>query len=161
LHHSFRFHIPRSFLNPQDNLLAIFEEEPLAPRQIEILNVNRDTICSFIAENDPPNVNSWVSRRGNFHPIVPYLGPKALLECAPGKKITTVEFASFGNPSGSCGQYILGTCNAIATKQIVDQECLGKETCSIALNRAIFNQNGADPCPEILVKTLAIQVRCY
>jgi len=92
---------------------------------------------------------------------VPYLGPKALLECAPGKKITTVEFASFGNPSGSCGQYILGTCNAIATKQIVDQECLGKETCSIALNRAIFNQNGADPCPEILVKTLAIQVRCY
>ncbi|XP_047162343.1 beta-galactosidase 13-like [Vigna umbellata] len=154
------FHIPRSFLNPQDNLLVIFEEEPLAPVQVEILNVNRDTICSFIAENDPPNVNSWVSRRGNFHPIVPYIGPQASLMCAPGKKIMTVEFASFGNPSGYCGEYILGTCNAVATKQIVEQECLGKETCSVALNRAIFNQNGVDPCPEILVKTLAIQVRC-
>ncbi|XP_027902823.1 beta-galactosidase 13-like [Vigna unguiculata] len=154
------FHIPRSFLNPQDNLLVIFEEEPLAPGQVEILNVNRDTICSFIAESDPPNVNSWVSRRGNFHPIVPYLGPQASLMCPPGKKIMTVEFASFGNPSGYCGEYILGTCNAAATKQIVEQECLGKETCSITLNRAVFNQNGADPCPNILVKTLAIQVRC-
>ncbi|XP_014522106.1 beta-galactosidase 13-like [Vigna radiata var. radiata] len=154
------FHIPRSFLNPQDNLLVIFEEESLAPLQVEIMNVNRDTICSFIAENDPANVNSWVSRRGNFHPSVSYIGPQASLMCAPGKKIMTVEFASFGNPSGYCGDYTLGTCNAAATKQIVEQECLGKETCSIALNRAVFNQNGADPCPEILVKTLAIQVRC-
>ncbi|KAG2400902.1 Beta-galactosidase 13 [Vigna angularis] len=155
------FHIPRSFLNPQDNLLVIFEEEPLAPIQVEILNVNRDTICILITESDPPNVNSWVSRRGNFHPIVSYIAPQALLACAPGKKITTVEFASFGNPSGYCGEYVLGTCNTIATKQIVEQACLGKETCSIALNRAIFNQNGVDPCPEILIKTLAIQVRCY
>ncbi|ESW09381.2 hypothetical protein PHAVU_009G119632 [Phaseolus vulgaris] len=155
------FHIPRAFLNPQDNLLVIFEEEAMNPGQVEVLNVNRDTICSFIAENDPANVNSWVSRRGNFHPIVSNIGPQAALECIPGKKITAIEFASFGNPSGYCGDFVLGSCNAAATKQIVEQQCLGKETCTVALDRAMLNQNGADPCPEILVKTLAIQARCY
>jgi len=132
----------------------------MLPGQVEILNVNRDTICSFIEESDPANVNSWVSRRGNFHPIVSYLGPQAFLECPVGKKISAVEFASFGNPSGYCGDYALGSCNAAATKQIVEQQCLGKETCTVVLNRSVFNQNGADPCPEILVKTLAIQARC-
>ncbi|CAJ1973023.1 unnamed protein product [Sphenostylis stenocarpa] len=154
------YHIPRSFLNPQDNLLVIFEEDITAPGQVEILNVNRDTICSFIAENDPANVESWASRGGNFSPIVAVVGPEASLVCTPGKRIVAVEFASFGNPSGYCGGFVLGTCNSAATKQIVEQACLGKETCTVAVNRAVFNQNGLDPCPEILAKTLAVQVRC-
>nr|KYP44066.1 Beta-galactosidase 13 [Cajanus cajan] len=154
------YHIPRSYLNPLDNLLVIFEEEGVAPNQVEILNVNRDTICSFISESDPANVNSWVSRRGNFHPIVDVVGPAATLECETGKKIVAVEFASFGNPTGNCGGYSLGSCNAAATQQIVEQQCLGQPTCTVALNRAVFNQNGADLCPDLLVKDLAIQARC-
>ncbi|RDY03751.1 Beta-galactosidase 13, partial [Mucuna pruriens] len=154
------YHIPRSYLNPtRDNLLVILEEERLTPEQVEILNVNRDTICSSVGERDPGNVNSWVSRRGQFHPIVQNIGPEASLMCGTGKKIVAVEFASFGNPTGYCGEFVMGNCNAAASKQIVEQACLGKEACTVALNRAMFNQNGDDACPN-LVKQLAIQVRC-
>lgn len=153
------YHIPRSYLNPKDNLLVIFEEARTSPEKVEILNVNRDTICSFVLEHDPANVNSWVSRRGSFHPIAKNLGTQATLECPAGKKMNAVEFASFGNPTGYCGGFALGNCNAPAAKQIVEKECLGKESCSVALNRAVFNQNGVDACPND-VKTLAIQVRC-
>ncbi|KAL2346041.1 hypothetical protein Fmac_000041 [Flemingia macrophylla] len=154
------YHIPRAYLNPQDNLLVIFEEEGVAPSEVEILNVNRDTICSFISESDPANVNSWASRRGSFHPIVDAVGPTATLECEAGMKIVAVEFASFGNPSGYCGDFAMGSCNAPATQQIVEQQCLGKESCTVAVNRAVFNQNGMDLCPEMTVKNLAIQARC-
>ncbi|KHN33673.1 Beta-galactosidase 13 [Glycine soja] len=153
------YHIPRSFLNPQDNLLVIFEEEARVPAQVEILNVNRDTICSVVGERDPANVNSWVSRRGNFHPVVKSVGAAASMACATGKRIVAVEFASFGNPSGYCGDFAMGSCNAAASKQIVERECLGQEACTLALDRAVFNNNGVDACPD-LVKQLAVQVRC-
>lgn len=153
------YHIPRSFLNPQDNLLVIFEEEARVPAQVEILNVNRDTICSVVGERDPANVNSWVSRRGNFHPVVKSVGAAASIACATGKRIVAVEFASFGNPSGYCGDFAMGSCNAAASKQIVERECLGQEACTLALDRAVFNNNGVDACPD-LVKQLAVQVRC-
>jgi len=153
------YHIPISYLNPQDNLLVILEEEQATPEKVEILNVDRDTICSIIGENYPPNVNSWVSKRGKFHPIVSTLAPQASVKCPRSKKIVAVEFASFGNPTGSCGNFALGNCDAAATKKIVEQQCLGKGDCSVELNRAIFNQNGGDACPG-LVKTLAIQVKC-
>lgn len=140
-------------------MLVVLEEEKATPEKIEILNVDRDTICSSIAENDPGNVNSWVSRHGQFHPVVNAVGPQASLKCPSGKRVVAVEFASFGNPSGYCGKFAMGNCDAAATKQIVEQECLGKESCSLALNRAVFNKNGADACPG-LVKTLAVQVEC-
>ncbi|XP_027357087.1 beta-galactosidase 13-like [Abrus precatorius] len=153
------YHIPRSFLNPQDNLLVILEEEKTTPEKIEILNINRDTICSHVAENEPPNVNSWVSRDGKFKPVVDVIGPQASLECEDGKKIVAVDFASFGNPTGYCGFFNMGNCTAAATKSVVEQQCLGKDSCSVSINRAIFNQNEIDACPA-LVKTLAVQVRC-
>ncbi|GAU33634.1 hypothetical protein TSUD_310420 [Trifolium subterraneum] len=152
------YHIPRSYLNNgKDNLLVILEEEKACPEKIEILNVDRDTICSYIAENEPANVNSWVSKRGKFLSVVKGVtGPQAFLKCPSGKKIVAVEFASFGNPSGYCGKFSLGNCNAASTKSIVEKECLGKEECMVAVSSSNFNGNG---CPD-LVKMLAIQAKC-
>ncbi|PNX84706.1 beta-galactosidase 13-like protein [Trifolium pratense] len=156
------YHIPRSYLNinGKDNLLVVLEEENACPDKIEILNVDRDTICSHIAENEPANVNSWVSRHGQFRSVVKGVaGPQASLKCPSGKKIVAVEFASFGDPSGYCGKFSLGNCNAGPTKSIVEKECLGKKECMVSVSGSNLNGNGVDGCPGI-VKTLAIQAKC-
>ena len=153
------YHIPRNYLNAKDNLLVVLEEEKASPEKIEIMNVDRDTVCSYITERDPANVNSWVSRHGQFHPVVKTVGPQASLKCPSGKKIVAIEFANFGNPTGYCGKFYPGNCNSSSTKGVVEKECLGKEECFVAVNRAMFDKKGKDACPD-LAKTLAIQAKC-
>ena len=40
------------------------------------------------------------------------LRPKVHLSCGPGQKISSIKFASFGTPVGSCGNYQEGKCHA-------------------------------------------------
>lgn len=40
------------------------------------------------------------------------LRPKAHLSCAPGQKISSIKFASFGTPQGICGSFREGSCHA-------------------------------------------------
>lgn len=115
-----RYHIPRSFLKPKDNLLVIFEEEAVSPDKIAILTVNRDTICSLITENHPPNIKSFASKNQKLE-MGENLTPEAFITCPDQKKITAVEFASFGDPSGFCGNFTMGKCNAPSSKKIVEQ----------------------------------------
>lgn len=117
----FRYHIPRSYLNSKDNLLVVFEEEVANPEKIAILNVNRDTICSFITENHPPNVKSWSYKNNKFQSVVDNPAPEATLKCPNRKTIKAVEFASFGDPEGYCGEFTMGKCNAPDTQKIVEQ----------------------------------------
>ncbi|XP_019454229.1 PREDICTED: beta-galactosidase 13-like [Lupinus angustifolius] len=152
------YHIPRAFLKEKENLLVILEEEEGSPENITILRVNRDTICSFITENHQPNVKSWANKGMKLTPVVDKLRPEAFLKCPNHKTIMAVEFASYGDPIGFCGSFSLGKCNAPNTKQIVEQHCLGKESCSVPLDKPIFIRNNEDGCPG--VKTLAIQVLC-
>ncbi|CAL0334194.1 unnamed protein product [Lupinus luteus] len=152
------YHIPRAFLKEKENLLVILEEEEASPENITILRVNRDTICSFITENHPPNVKSWASKDMKLIPVVDKVRPEAFLKCPNHKTILAVDFASYGDPVGYCGSFSLGKCNAPNTKQIVEQHCLGKETCSVPLDKPIFIRNNEDGCPG--VKSLAIQVLC-
>ncbi|XP_027355010.1 beta-galactosidase 13-like [Abrus precatorius] len=152
------YHIPRSFLNPKDNLLVIFEEEVANPENVVILNVDRDTVCSFITENYAPNLKSWASKSGKFHAVVDNLKPAASIKCPNDKTILAVEFASFGDPSGFCGSFSVGKCNAPSATKIVEQHCLRKNACSVPVDKALFNM-GQDECPSVM-KALAIQVKC-
>ncbi|KAJ1393753.1 Glycoside hydrolase, family 35 [Sesbania bispinosa] len=152
------YHIPRSYLNPKDNLLVIFEEENASPDKVEILIVNRDTVCSLISENHPPNVKLWASKQQKLQTLVDNPTPQAIVKCPNQKTISAVEFASFGDPSGACGAFIMGKCNAPDTKKIVEKHCLGKVSCSVPMNKEMFI-NGNDPCPDVM-KELAIQVKC-
>ncbi|KAJ7978616.1 Beta-galactosidase [Quillaja saponaria] len=152
------YHIPRAFIKPTDNHLVVFEEEKASPEKIEILTVNRDTICSLITEYHPPNVKSWAREDSHIRPVVDVIKAGASLKCPNHKKIDTVEFASFGDPFGICGNFQLGKCNAPVAKQIVEQNCSGKTSCFIPIDRDLYNKNG-DPCPDV-EKTLAVQVKC-
>ncbi|KAM2711110.1 hypothetical protein EV1_031262 [Malus domestica] len=152
------YHIPRSFIKPKQNLLVVLEEQPAKPKPIEILTVNRDTICSFITEYHPPNVNSWERKDSVFQPVFDVVKSSADIKCPKNKKFVAVEFASFGDPAGICGSFVLGKCNSPVSKEVVERHCLGKTSCSVPIDRNLFASK-IDGCPDIN-KTLAIQVKC-
>ncbi|WCJ39872.1 beta-galactosidase 11 [Euphorbia peplus] len=152
------YHIPKSKLKAKDNLIVVMEEEGAHPSEIEILTVNRDTICSFVTENHPPNVKSFARKNSKFISVDDNLKPAAHLICPEKKKISAIQFASFGDPLGACGNYALGTCNAPSAKQVAEQHCLGKTMCAIPIERQLFDKE-TDGCPNI-EKILAVQAVC-
>ncbi|KAE8008752.1 hypothetical protein FH972_005235 [Carpinus fangiana] len=152
------YHIPRSFIKPSENLIVVLEEEKGNPKEMDILLVNRDTICSFITEYYPPHVRSWQRKDSKIRPVLDVVKPAAHLKCPHNKEIVAVQFASFGDPYGVCGNYFMGKCNAPVAKEVVEQHCKGKSSCSVPIERELFIKNN-DACPDIK-KTLAIQVKC-
>ncbi|XP_015868171.2 beta-galactosidase 13 [Ziziphus jujuba] len=153
-----QYHIPRAFLKPTANLVVLLEEIGGNPDGIEILTANRDTICSFITENHPPNVNSWKREDGKIQNIAGDAKPRAFLRCPANKRIVQVQFASYGNPSGFCGHFSRGNCSSPFSQKLVQTYCVGKTRCAVPMDEKIFNKDG-DICPGIF-KTLAIQVQC-
>lgn len=84
---------------------------------------------------------------------------EAFLECAPGTYINSVDFgeismkfpltssASFGNPTGTCGNFQEGSCAASDSKKIASEMCLGRSYCNIqASDSGIFNLNSTRMC---------------
>ncbi|GAV62903.1 Glyco_hydro_35 domain-containing protein/Gal_Lectin domain-containing protein [Cephalotus follicularis] len=153
------YHIPRSYLKPKKNLIVVLEEDSGSnPDKIEIQTVNRDTICSVITEFFPAHVRSWARENNKIRPVVDDVKPAAHLTCPNFKQIVAVEFASFGDPYGACGNFALGNCTSPLSKDVVEKNCLGKNSCAVPLDREAYNK-GKDGCPDIQ-KTLAIQVKC-
>ena len=56
--------------------------------------------------------------------------------------ITSVSFASYGTPNGSDGNYTIGGCHATNSQTIVENYCVGNNSCSIPAKNAVFG----DPC---------------
>lgn len=126
-----RYHIPRAFIKPK-NLLVVLEEEPSDPKDIEIVTVNRDTICSLIGQDYPGHVKYWDRKAGILqHAPGKSLQATALLNCPDYKKISKIEFASYGNPDGSCGALTMGTCNAPESKKVVEDVSKDVSTCKV------------------------------
>lgn len=101
--------------------MVILEEEGGNPEKIDILTVNRDTICSFITEYHPPHVRSWERNNSKIRAVVDDAKPSAHLKCPNHKVIAAVDFASFGDPYGVCGSYQLGNCTSPISKQVVEE----------------------------------------
>ncbi|XP_010431800.1 PREDICTED: beta-galactosidase 14 [Camelina sativa] len=153
------YHIPRSFMKEKKkkNMLVILEEEPgVKLDAIDFVLVNRDTICSYVREDYPVSVKSWKREGPKIVSRSKDMKLKAVMKCPPEKQMVAVEFASFGDPTGTCGNFTMGKCSASKSKEVVEKTCLGKNRCSIVVARETFGDKG---CPEI-VKTLAVQVKC-
>ncbi len=82
-------------------------------------------------------------------------GSATTLSCDGGRSIAKLTFASYGNPTGMCGGFSTGTCNAGTTTQKLDLLCKGKASCVVAANNATFG----DPCPGAQ-KNLKVQYTC-
>ena len=78
-----------------------------------------------------------------------------VLSCPKDQVVVSVDFASFGNPSGSCGAFAKGTCDASGAWKAVTDACLEKSTCTVraaadVLGDGCFGQK----------KTLRLQAAC-
>lgn len=84
------------------------------------------------------------------------VGTAAIVNCTGQGVIDNVEFASFGLPTGTCGNYTQG-CHSATSMETVRAACLGKPSCAVLAKTATFG--GPDPCPE-QAKKLVIQATC-
>ena len=99
---------------------------------IDYTNGSHGTICATPAENGVAN-----------------------LSAPSGTVFTTVDFASYGTPTGSCESFAINTfCHAAGSQAIAEGYILGNNTASIPATNAVFT----DPCVGT-VKKLYIQVK--
>ncbi|KAG6401430.1 hypothetical protein SASPL_138287 [Salvia splendens] len=152
------YHVPRAYLKEKDNLLVVMEETGGDPQKIEVLMVNRNTICSVITEYHPPAVKSWERKDNKIREIFDPV-KAAHLTCPDNKVIGKVEFVSFGENEGACGAFTPGQCDSAKAHKVVEELCLGKKGCIIPFDRESLIDRAKDSCPDV-AKTLAVQVAC-
>lgn len=89
----------------------------------------------------------------------PVLGP-IRLDCGPtGGVISSIDFASFGRPTGVCGAFARNpACHAPSSVDVVSAACLGQAACTLQTG-AQPSPYGPDPCFG-QTKWLAVQVTC-
>nr|GMD10229.1 beta-galactosidase 8-like isoform X2 [Ipomoea batatas] len=143
------YHIPRSWLGPDENLLVLHEELGGDPSKISLASRDGEEICAHISQADPPPVGSW-----KMNQAFESQHPELQLSCQGGWKIGSIRFASFGTPGGECGTLSPGNCHSDVTS-ILQQVCVGKTQCSIPVTAA----NLGDPCPGV-IKSLAVEAIC-
>jgi endonuclease/exonuclease/phosphatase family metal-dependent hydrolase len=71
------------------------------------------------------------------------------------QKIHSVQFASYGNPSGTCQSFKLGNCIGGSSTAVVKDKCLNRNSCTFPIANNVFG----DPCPGTGKHFLA-QVLC-
>ncbi|KAF6152219.1 hypothetical protein GIB67_005873 [Kingdonia uniflora] len=147
------YHVPTSWLNPTKNLLVLFEEWGGDPNGISLVGRTVDSICADIFEWQPTLLNYQRQASGRLDRP---LRPKAHLRCAPGQKISSIKFASFGTPQGICGDFREGSCHAHKSYNAFEKRCIGMQACSVSVAPEVF---GGDPCPNIL-KKLSVEAIC-
>jgi len=79
----------------------------------------------------------------------------ATLNCPTGLVFSEILFASFGTPTGGCSTPAFGKCDAGSSFMVVENMCLGKESCTVPAQDTVFG----DPCLGTL-KNLIIQAVC-
>ncbi len=76
--------------------------------------------------------------------------------CPAGQTITGIQFASYGTPKGTCGNFSVdSSCHASTSTKAVGDRCLGKTDCSIF----VIDRTFGDPCVG-RSKKLAVQYSC-
>ncbi|ESQ45183.1 hypothetical protein EUTSA_v10010944mg [Eutrema salsugineum] len=82
-------------------------------------------------------------------------GPITRIFCNGGYVITKINFADYGNPTGTCEHFRHGNCGALATLRLVEKNCLGKTMCILFVTDEMF---GPSHCKGAL--TLAVEATC-
>ncbi|CAK9168741.1 unnamed protein product [Ilex paraguariensis] len=117
------YNVPRSFLKPTGNLLVLFDEEYGNPLGISIDTISITKVCGHVSDSNPPPVISWKGQKPSEMRHEEHHGrrPKIQLHCPPRRNISKILFASFGNPSGDCKNYAVGSCHSANSRAIVEQ----------------------------------------
>eukprot|EP01084_Bolivina_argentea_P158678 276395_1 len=74
--------------------------------------------------------------------------------------INDIYFASFGSPTGSCGNFSIGACHSTNTLETVNNICKGKNKCIIPVNNKTFDISNNVNCDNLMYKSFSIQLTC-
>ena len=80
--------------------------------------------------------DSVVTRAGYVYGTVNENG--TLNHSSANATITSVSFASYGTPNGSDGKTTIGGCHVTNSQTIVENYCVGNNSCSIPAKNAVF-----------------------
>ncbi|XP_057983261.1 beta-galactosidase 7-like [Malania oleifera] len=127
------YHVPRSFLQDDENTLVLFEEFGGNPSSVNFRTVTVGTACANA-----------------------YEGNTVELSCQGGKTISEIKFASFGDPQGACGSFKKGSCEAANATAIIQEACIGQKSCSVYVSEATFGSTGCN----VPAKSLAVEALC-
>ncbi|GMH17475.1 hypothetical protein Nepgr_019316 [Nepenthes gracilis] len=147
------YHVPRSWLKPTRNLMVIFEELGGDASKISLVKRSVTSVCVHAYENHPTAENWQIMSDGESRTAHE---AKVHLQCAQGQTISSIKFASYGTPSGTCGSFLRGTCHAPNTHAVLEKKCMGYQRCTVAISNKSF---GFDPCPDVL-KRLSVEAVC-
>ncbi|KAF8716504.1 hypothetical protein HU200_026289 [Digitaria exilis] len=112
------YHVPRSWFHPSGNTLVVFEEKGGDPTKITFSRRVVSSVCSFVSEHYPSvDLESWDRSATNNATAA----AKVQLSCPKGKNISSVKFASLGNPSGTCRSYQRGSCHHPNSLSVVEK----------------------------------------
>ncbi|GAB2291812.1 hypothetical protein Dimus_026063 [Dionaea muscipula] len=152
------YHVPRSWLKPTENLMVIFEELGGDASRISLVKRTVTSVCADASEQQHyPTIENWHPQ--SFWPETRNMvhEAKVHLQCAQGHNISSIRFASFGTPSGTCGSFVQSTwCHAPSSHAILEKSCVGHQLCAVAVSNINF---GMDPCPNVL-KRLSVEATC-
>lgn len=110
-----RYHIPRSWFKPSGNILVIFEEKGGDPTKIRFSRRKISGLCGHIAEDYPlfgKEPSEYKNKRNKA---------TVNLKCPKSTRISSVRFASFGTPTGTCGFFSLGDCHDPNSISVVEK----------------------------------------
>ncbi|KAJ8422382.1 hypothetical protein Cgig2_012098 [Carnegiea gigantea] len=108
-----KYHVPRSFLRDDENTLVLFEELGGNPSHVNFQTISVGRACANA-----------------------YEGNTLELSCE-GRSISAIKFASFGDPQGTCGAFVEGSCKGDKDAvDILSKECVGQETCSVEVSES-------------------------
>ncbi|KAL0448394.1 UNVERIFIED_CONTAM: Beta-galactosidase 3 [Sesamum latifolium] len=147
------YHLPRSWLKPTQNLLVLFEEIEGDPMRITLVKRSVTSVCADVAEYHP-NIKNWQVE--SYGKTEEFRKPRVHLHCGPRQSISSIKFASFGTPLGTCGSFQQGTCHAPTSYTVLAKKCIGQQRCSVTISSRNF---GRDPCPNIS-KRLSVEAIC-
>ncbi|KAG6597280.1 Beta-galactosidase 9, partial [Cucurbita argyrosperma subsp. sororia] len=151
--------VPRSAIMVKgiNNLLVLFEETGGNPLEIVVKLYSTGVVCGQVSEsNYPPLRKLSADYTSDGEILSSGTNPEMFLHCDDGHVISSIEFASYGTPQGSCKEFSRGRCHSTNSLSVVSQACLGKNSCTVEVSNSAF---GGDPCRSI-VKTLAVEARC-
>jgi hypothetical protein len=76
------------------------------------------------------------------------------LQAPAGHVFTGVRFASYGNPTGSCGTFRVGTCNAPNSVAAVSNQIIGRNTAVFQVTNALFSDQCVGVAKNLRVEAI-------
>ncbi|CAL0332281.1 unnamed protein product [Lupinus luteus] len=146
------YHVPRSWLKRSGNILVLFEEKGGDPTQISFATKQIGSLCAHVSQSHPPSIDLWNSDTKSVSEAAPALS----LKCPEHNQvISSIKFASYGTPLGTCGNFYHGNCSSNNAMSIVQKACIGTSSCSVEVSTDTFGE----PCQGVQ-KSLAVEVMC-